>query len=506
MIEGVRPNRTRTKSRRLPRTYALLATKEIMLVIIISIVGAIALASGLHLWSLWFLLGFASFVAPLAHFCFVGARSLAFPLFLPAIFSFQHVVSSAYLYEHPSYLIKSKAILSLGPEYFPLAVLIAWGMYFGVVLPIFTVKPLLTWHKDDLSAHIKKSRYVKVLEITFWLSISLGVLVGVLNIKSQNIAFMLLLLSKLSYVSVVALGVIRSKRFNLLLIVLAAVEIQKALVSTIFHPVLFFFLMVCCLMVFSGKRWRPLKVATLLFMIALSIYMLQCIKGDYREELKWSDTRLVDRISIISERLWAFITSSSDIFSERNLGHAIDRFDQSQIVGMVMTRVPQKEPFARGETLITAMKNALVPRIFDPGKYRAGGSAFFERFTGFKRSEGTSINLGQMAEFYANFGGPLSVVACCIYSLLIGLLWRAFHNRSTINPIWWAWFPFIALQLVKTEDGLGEIINHAFKSAVVAFFIIGFVPEWKSILRMKRKPLRTNRDSHAIRTAGHLRA
>ncbi len=467
-----------------PALLAFLTHKEIVKVVMLSFIAAGILAVLYETWNGWVLLGFVGFFLPLLHFCYAGNRAIAFPLFLPVIFGFQHIVSSIYCYNNPMFLLKSDSVFRNESVYFPLAALAGWSMYFGVVLPMRRAKPVVNWHREIFSAYVKKRDFTRILVVTFWLSVLIGLGSGILNSIIPGTAFLWLLLSKASYVSVIALGIIGSKKFGRLLLVLSVLEIRNALQSTIFHPLLFFILLLSSLFVFTSRRRKPLKVLFIIGVIAFSIYSLQCVKEDYRNSTRRGDYSTVDRAEILGNGFVDFLTSPGDIFSKRNLGSSMSRFDQGQIVNMVISFIPDREPYANGGTVIDSLVSAVSLRAISPGKYSAGGSNFF-RFTGVPLPEDTSRNLGQLGEFYGNFGSVLGVVACFIYALALGFLWRFFHNRSIDNPIWAAWFPFIALQMVKTEDGLGEVVNYTVKAAIIAFMIIKFVPGWKQLLGIR---------------------
>jgi hypothetical protein len=379
-------------------------------------------------------------------------------------------------------------ILSLAPSYFTLAVLATWVMYMGVIIPVRRAKPITNWHKDEFVSHIGTVQYENVIVTTFWVSVFIGLSRGLLTKIIPNTAFLWLLLSQVSYVALLASGIVRSKQFTVMLVVLTAFEIMKALQSTIFHPAVFFLLIVCCVVVFSKRYWPPWRIAVLIMAVTLSIYLLQCIKGDYRAHVNWGiGTR--SRALVLYKSFLGLMKSPKEIFSEKKIGMAMDRFDQSQIVGLIMFRVPKIEPYAKGETILNSIYAALVPRVLAPNKYRAGGEYFF-RFTGYESSPGTSINIGQLGELYANFGPQITVIACGVYAFLLGLMWMVFHNRGIENPLWMAWFTFIALFMIKCEDGMGEITNHVVKSAFVAFVIIKFVPAWQELLGIKLRLFR----------------
>src|SRR5205823_2191259 len=117
-----------------------------------------------------------------------------------------------------------------------------------------------------------------------------------------------------------------------------------------------------------------------------------------------------------------------------------------------------QEPYARGETLISAFYACLLPRFLAPEKVRAGGRENMERFAGV-HLEGTSMNLGYGGEMYANFGHIGGFIGCGLYALAFSLLFRAISLRAFKSPLWWSVLPYIALWALKAEDGLAEVFN-----------------------------------------------
>src|SRR5207249_11111273 len=78
-----------------------------------------------------------------------------------------------------------------------------------------------------------------------------------------------------------------------------------------------------------------------------------------------------------------------------------------------------QEQFAHGATFYEALL-APVPRILWPGKPVAAGSGdTMSRYTRLKFDRSTSVGIGQVAEFYINFGTSGVVAGFLIIGLLI---------------------------------------------------------------------------------------
>ena len=81
------------------------------------------------------------------------------------------------------------------------------------------------------------------------------------------------------------------------------------------------------------------------------------------------------------------------------------RLNQNYLVGMGVMRHREGE----AELLYGATVPfwALIPRAIWPDKPAVGGGGdLVSQFTGIKFAEGTSVGVGQVLEFYMNFGMP----------------------------------------------------------------------------------------------------
>lgn len=80
------------------------------------------------------------------------------------------------------------------------------------------------------------------------------------------------------------------------------------------------------------------------------------------------------------------------------------RLNQNHLVGAAMEYTPAMRPYAAGETLWLSVV-ALVPRALWPEKPVQGGSmSYVSNYTGLTFGAGTSVGMGQVLEFYINYG------------------------------------------------------------------------------------------------------
>jgi hypothetical protein len=100
----------------------------------------------------------------------------------------------------------------------------------------------------------------------------------------------------------------------------------------------------------------------------------------------------------------------------------ISRLSYIGFFSRVLEYVPAVEPHANGELLQMAMTNAFMPRLVFPSKPVLPSDSYYtRRFTGIMVAEdGTSISIGYMAEFYADWGLIGMFLSILAYGCLIG--------------------------------------------------------------------------------------
>jgi hypothetical protein len=116
-----------------------------------------------------------------------------------------------------------------------------------------------------------------------------------------------------------------------------------------------------------------------------------------------------------------------DFSNQSHLALIDIRLNQNWLVGRALVVTPQYVPFQDGRTIIEAIY-AVVPRLLWPDKPEVGGSGeYVSEHTMIPFAKGTSVGLGQVFEFYINFGIPGVIGGF----LLLGMMLRYFDIRFT---------------------------------------------------------------------------
>ena len=218
------------------------------------------------------------------------------------------------------------------------------------------------------------------------------------------------------------------------------------------------------------STWRVSLAGALIIYLGLSVYVTYMRDRDEIRNTVWGSQSFANRV----DRLLDTATSIEpfDPSEPVHLQRIDGRLNQNVLVGAAVNQLTQTDNFARGETFWDALL-ALVPRAVWPEKpIRAGSGNLVTRFTGIEFSEGTSVGIGQVMEFYANFG----TIGVCIGFLIMGVVvttldWQAAERlaRSDVHGFILWFLPGIATLQVGGQ--LVEITASAAASLIIALIV-----------------------------------
>ncbi|MGV8828598.1 MAG: hypothetical protein ACWA6U_09780 [Breznakibacter sp.] len=286
-----------------------------------------------------------------------------------------------------------------------------------------------------------------------------------------SLGFVLYVLSNLKYVGVVYL--LYSGKPNRWPVFMATMAFTAgaSLATGMFHDLLLWSMM---LSTFVARELKLLFNYKLIFAV-LGLFLaitIQSVKGEYR---------VITGQGYGGNRFTLFMGLAVDQWTSGRIVNPIDdtdmnvRLNQGWIISAIMHHVPQKEPFAGGGTVSEAITSSLLPRFLAPDKKKAGGQENFERFTGLKLNQGTSMGISIVGEGWANYGygGGIAFMFC--WGMFIGWFWRKLVFYSSTYPTILLWSPILFLQVVKAETELVVVLNYLIKASVVVFGLLWFI-------------------------------
>jgi hypothetical protein len=218
---------------------------------------------------------------------------------------------------------------------------------------------------------------------------------------------------------------------------------------------------------FYQPRWQTLVAAGLVVILGLSIYVTYMRdRGDIRTTV-WGGQDFQSRYEVIAGTFRNFQIID---FQDQDQLEAIDgRLNQNGLVGKSVEYITDgRATFARGATLLEAMI-APIPRLLWPDKPVMAGSGNLARdYTGQSFSAGTSVGVGQVMEFYLNFG----FAGVFLGFLTLGVILRVMDIVAAYKLIcgnYWgflSWF-LPALGLIQPGGSLVEVVGSTAAAAVL---------------------------------------
>lgn len=245
---------------------------------------------------------------------------------------------------------------------------------------------------------------------------------------------------------------------------------------------LVYVLLLAGLLMLLGKKISALQKFGLAVLGFFAVLVLQSIKADYRA-IAWrgegggEQSNAGAFVSLIADR----VAEPGRFFDPTLMFPTVNRFNQGLIVAKVMDHVPNRAPFAEGETIFKSLAASFVPRLLWPDKPQSGGHENMLRFTGFK-IEGYSMNISPMGEAYGNYGvdGGIFFMLCygLFFSLLIVLLMSYVKKRPTLI----LWFPILFLNSIQMETDILMCLNSLIKNML---FVAAVFWMFNRFLRLK---------------------
>jgi hypothetical protein len=232
------------------------------------------------------------------------------------------------------------------------------------------------------------------------------------------------------------------------------------------------------LLIVFASAWKPWErdawkftlvgvTRTLLVATACMFLVLTWQAGVKKETRRAYDANEVGSDPV--ERITLFVTQAINavpvVFNDTEtvFENLIARVSYVTFFSRTLEYVPAKQPHADGELLQMALTNAFMPRFLFPDKPVLPSDSYYtRRFTGLLvTEEGTSISIGYMAEFYADWGLAGMFVSILLYGFLMGtgawIVDRLVKPRVLVDPALVSALMVVSLfehQFVKTFAAL----------------------------------------------------
>ncbi|MEQ1517110.1 MAG: hypothetical protein ABL931_11550 [Usitatibacteraceae bacterium] len=153
---------------------------------------------------------------------------------------------------------------------------------------------------------------------------------------------------------------------------------------------------------FYRPRWHLLACLALLLYGGVSLWVTYAAHRNEIRASVWGGENTSNRIDKLTKMISEF--GPFDITDQTHLYYVDLRLNQNELVGAAIATTPAMVPFRDGETIYAAMA-AVIPRFLWPDKPAVGGSGdYVSQHTLITFAANTSVGMGQVLEFYINFG------------------------------------------------------------------------------------------------------
>jgi len=335
---------------------------------------------------------------------------------------------------------------------------------------------LINYYADITKQIIDRSGF-----LPFYL-IGIGVVFSfVVDYLPVSLAFPGYVLSNLKYIGLIYLIFSERQHNKATILVLAfLLTLMSSLRTSMFHDLMLWSAFTGMYVAFIFRPSLAKKVL-MVCMGLMFIFVIQSVKDEFRAKRASVGPNAQVEVGKFVESIEERFANDEKLRSD-NIEKMVVRMNQGWIISRIMQQVPARIPYANGETIVTAVKASLLPRILYPDKPEAGGRANYMKYTGYYLEVGTSMGISLMGEAYINYGVKGAWAFMFVFGVISSFVIRQIFQLAAKYPTIWLWFPLIFLHFVKAETELLVQLNFLVKSILMVYL---FVWANKHFLRLK---------------------
>ena len=296
------------------------------------------------------------------------------------------------------------------------------------------------------------------------------------------------------------LEIIRSRKHIALLglsFICAVVPRRGTYYSDFKSPVLLMLLVLAAAWRPWEARWWPRSIVAAMkaapFAAALLVLLLIWQGGLKRNTRVAHDEGAIgkDPVERISFFVQSFRTELPELVEkpEPYVEALVERVSYITFFSRVLEHVPDKEPHANGELLKMAFSNAFVPRLLVPDKAELPSDSYYtRRFAGVNVAEGdTSVSIGYMAEFYADWGLAGMFVSIFLYGCWIGAIGSAVRAFAAVPMMRFGAMTVVLLAVADFEHQFIKGFAALNLNAAVTLILLSVLgPQLTRVMRVEK--------------------
>lgn len=236
----------------------------------------------------------------------------------------------------------------------------------------------------------------------------------------------------------------------------------------------------------TRSHWRVAIGTVVAAVFAFHIFLSYFQNRDSIRDAVWGDASMEERLDRSANMVRDF-----GLFDPANEGqlNSLDlRLNQNYFAGLAASRIEEGQvDFLYGRSLWEGL-TALVPRAFWPDKpVMAGSAKIVSEMTGLMLSDTTSWGVGNVMEFYINFGIPSLVAGFVLLGWLLGLLDRKAaiaEGSGELGQVFVFFLPAVAL--IQPNGSIVELVGGSVAALGGAY---GWKWAWKQWMESRARPV-----------------
>lgn len=232
--------------------------------------------------------------------------------------------------------------------------------------------------------------------------------------------------------------------------------------------------------VFVRPRWALAGIGVIVAYVAFSFYVTYMRdRGELRAAV-WGGESVMVRVTSLSKSVTTL--EWFDPYNPQHLVRVNGRLNQNYLVGAAVRNLEQGErEYAYGQTVLEAF-SGLIPRALWPNKpTQAGSGDLVTRFTGITFVESTSVGIGQVMEFYVNFGTVGVFIGFILFGAALTML-DAWAAERLWNGDWLqfaVWF-LGGLAMMQAGGSLVDVLSSAGAAVLGVLFVNRYIAHMRA--------------------------
>lgn len=472
------------------RYYFGLTKNELGFLLLLSLLTVVFFILSFESPSNWMVVGlvFSGFV--LVHIALTNSRYIVVPGFASLIACIQWIISPwlSYLYppQYPGLRFAEMAVPA--ENYFSYVVPATMALWVGLHFPLWNIRKdrVVNWSNACWQIAPLNGRQKLFIDIVICFGLMLSFSSSYLP---KELDFFYYSLANLRFVGILYWMITRTKGWMWRTGLVFSILLVQLTVGGVFYQLILWLIYLFIALAYI-KKWSW-KILPIFITSIILLVWFNNVKTAYRLETSAIGIRNKESAISLGRLFLDAIRSKKglpEIIEKRSFGDMLVRYNQGWIISRIISWVPNREPYASGETVSAAFVDSLVPRFLFPNKFSLSSDEIFKKYTGHNPDK-ASMALSISGEMYANFGRDGGIIATFFYALLIGCIFFGFVHLARDHVLWLAWVPFVLLAAFEAEWNLVNVLNSIIKSLLVMALVVCFSPFFRKGLFKNRNAI-----------------